>query len=465
MAAAAHSFGLSPEDESDQIVVSKKGLAELKRRADQADAREREVERLRRENAELRRRLQVHENSNVPPSIRHHAPGFSRDRPLTDPEHRKRPGGQPGHPGTTRQPLVPDEKVSWTAHRCDRCDGVHLRLKDTETTQEIEIEHRRKVTEHAQGIYECLDCGAEVRATLPDGREPLGYGPQLQTDIVLGKIEERLPYRKLVERLAREGIPSCPATLQAVVWNAGEKLASEYAAIRARIRVAPTVYADETTFSVDGGRWWLWTFSTTQDQFLVLRPSRGEGVVREVLGEGFRGKVIVCDGHGAYPHRHLGWVLQRCWAHLLRMAETAESSEPKSEPLGEELTALYRWLVEELANDGRPANRRRLHRIGGRELGRLLRRFEASRWEVQRKVGVYLRNGGGSWLTFVTRAGVEPTNNRGERSLREAVVVRKIVGTLRNGRGAEALTRLWSVLGTWRLRGENPSTRLYAVLT
>jgi hypothetical protein len=39
------------------------------------------------------------------------------------------------------------------------------------------------------------------------------------------------------------------------------------------------------------------------------------------------------------------------------------------------------------------------------------------------------------WLTFVTESGVEPTNNRAERALRELVVQRKIIGTLRNEKG------------------------------
>ncbi|MGI0068029.1 MAG: IS66 family transposase, partial [Thermoplasmata archaeon] len=438
MAGAISTLRLTPKDEDDEVVVSKRKLEEILR----------ENERMRKEIEELRRRLHVHENSNVPPSVRHHSPGYPRDHPLTDPKDRKRPGGQPGHPGTTREPLVPDEKVALTADQCPKCHGTHLKLKGTETKQEIEIEHRRKVTEYTQAIYGCSDCGEEVRATLPDGREPSGYGPELQTDIVIGKIEERLPYRKLVERLAREGIPSCPATLQAVVWNAGERLGPEYDAILRRIRAAPTVYADETTFSVDGKRWYLWTFTTKEDLFLVLRPSRAEGVVSEVLGVGFRGKVIVCDGYAAYPHRKLGWLLQRCWAHLLRKARTVEEAEPRSEVLCEELVGLYRWLNEEVARDGRMANRRRVHRIGKRELGRLLRRYETSRWEGQRKVGVYLRNGWRSWLTFVLRPGVEPTNNRAERSLREAIVIRKIIGTLRNETGAKALARLLSVLGT-----------------
>ena len=61
-------------------------------------------------------------------------------------------------------------------------------------------------------------------------------------------------------------------------------------------------------------------------------------------------------------------------------------------------------------------------------------------------------------------SGMEATNNRAERGLREAIVIRKIIGTLRNWRGAEAFPRLLSVLGTWKLRGENPMTKIYSAL-
>ncbi|MGA8302738.1 MAG: hypothetical protein WA691_00345 [Thermoplasmata archaeon] len=67
---------------------------------------------------------------------------------------------------------------------------------------------RRRFTESTRAIY---DCSAGVRVPLPKGREPSGYGPQLQTEIVLGNIEERWPYRECSERLAPEGIPNYPA--------------------------------------------------------------------------------------------------------------------------------------------------------------------------------------------------------------------------------------------------------------
>ena len=43
-------------------------------------------------------------------------------------------------------------------------------------------------------------------------------------------------------------------------------------------------------------------------------------------------------------------------------------------------------------------------------------------------------------------------------------MIRKIVGTLQNTEGTNALTRLLSVIGTWKLRGEDPARNLYATL-
>jgi transposase len=448
---------LTPENEDDTIVVSKKGLAELKR---QAEEHAREVERLRKENSELRRRLQVHENPNVPPSVRNHAPGYARDRPLVPPERRKRPGGRPGHAGTTRPSLTPDTEVSLTTDACTKCRSHRLKPRGTETEQEVEVVRQRKVTNYEVHVYDCLDCGTTVRARLPSGREPSGYGPELQTEIVLGKIEERLPYRKLEERLAREGIPSCPATLQAVVWNASEQLNGEEAAILARLRAAPWVHADESLYRIDGRKVWIWVFCTEADLLLVIRPSRGRGVVDEVLGADYPG-TIVCDGWKGY----LGWMLQRCWAHLLRYGEAAaKDGGEEGKALYAALCTLYQQMTRGLATASPRARTRRLS-VGTKALERLLARFLGSRSSAVARAVEYLRNGRPWWLTFLQHPGMDATNNRGERGLREAIVIRKIIGTLRNWKGAEAFARLLSVLGTWKLRGENPSAKLYAALS
>lgn len=51
------------------------------------------------------------------------------------------------------------------------------------------------------------------------------------------------------------------------------------------------------------------------------------------------------------------------------------------------------------------------------------------------RFAVKILNGIGHWFTFLTAPGVEPTNHRAERALREHVVQRKTIGTLRNQKG------------------------------
>ncbi|EQD55365.1 Transposase IS66, partial [mine drainage metagenome] len=169
---------------------------------------------------------------------------------------------------------------------------------------------------------------------------------------------------------------------------------------------------------------------------------------------------IVCDGWKGY----LGWVLQRCWAHLLRVAKVGAEESEEGKSLYGALCELYRQMTRELAKASAKARARRLT-VGTRTMDELLRRYGRSPSPGVQKVVTYLQNGSPWWFTFLKHRGMDATNNRGERGLREAIVIRKIVGTLRNWNGAEAFARMLSVLGTWKLHGENPSTKLYAVLS
>jgi len=55
--------------------------------------------------------------------------------------------------------------------------------------------------------------------------------------------------------------------------------------------------------------------------------------------------------------------------------------------------------------------------------------------EEVRKFAAKMRNGIPHWFTFLVVPGVEPTNNRAERALREHVVQRKIHGLLQERQG------------------------------
>jgi hypothetical protein len=64
------------------------------------------------------------------------------------------------------------------------------------------------------------------------------------------------------------------------------------------------------------------------------------------------------------------------------------------------------------------------------------------------------------WLTFVGEPAVSPTSNVGENALREPVVLRKPIGTLRNNRGMFVHETVLLLLVTWCQQGHNPYDEL-----
>jgi hypothetical protein len=54
-----------------------------------------------------------------------------------------------------------------------------------------------------------------------------------------------------------------------------------------------------------------------------------------------------------------------------------------------------------------------------------------------------------------TPPSLEPTNNRADRALRPHVVLRKILGTLRNDKGTSIHERIMTTLATWGQKGLN----------
>jgi transposase len=84
--------------------------------------------------------------------------------------------------------------------------------------------------------------------------------------------------------------------------------------------------------------------------------------------------------------------------------------------------------------------------------------------EVKRFIGK-VRNGFYHWFTFVLVPGLESTNNRAERALKEPVVQRKIIGTFRNEKGTRIYESMMTLLATWKQQGLNPNEAMAQSLT
>lgn len=87
-------------------------------------------------------------------------------------------------------------------------------------------------------------------------------------------------------------------------------------------------------------------------------------------------------------------------------------------------------------------------------------------WDDEKvgKLATKIERGMDHWFTFVTKEGVEPTNNKAERALREHVVHRKIIGTLRNEKGTYIHETVMTMLATWKERGLNTHDEMLKIL-
>ena len=429
------------------------------------------IEQLRAENEQLKRenellkakirdleaRLAQYENAHTPPSLRR-----GRNRKKDQNNKKGKPGQKAGHKGVTRPFVSPDRQVELTMDRCPDCGadlGSPFRI-DSKIVEEIPEPQPIIVTEYKIAHYKCPCCQKEVVAKDPGCPHEGKFGNNVIALATLLKYEDRLPHRKIRDAMVRlYGLKISPATILDLTRRAADAVRSEYDAILSRIRDAPILYVDETGIHVQGEKYWIWTFTTPSETFFVIRKSRGMKVLMEVLTRRFKG-IIVCDGWK--PYARFTNRIQRCWAHLLRESKDIAETFEEAIPLHNALKELYELLTKALETDPPPEVRETLWKLAREALRNLISK-EYSVEKVQKFVGK-INNGFDYWFTFVINPGVEPTNNRAERALRPHVVLRKILGALRNDKGTSIHERIMTTLATWGQKGLNSLQMLTAKL-
>ena len=407
----------------------------------------REIELLKEYIKELEARLAKYENAHTPPSLRR-GRNCKLDQKGGD---LGKPGRKIGHEGVTRPQASPDRQVEVTADRCPDCGtelGDPIRF-ESKIIEELPKPQPIVVTEYKIAHYSCPCCHREVAAFDPDCPSEGRIGNNAIAQTTLLKYEDRLPHRKIKDTLKRiYGLNVSPATILDLTRRAADAVQSQYDSILDKIRDAPILYVDETSIDVQGKKHWIWVLTTPSETFVAIRKSRGMKVLKEVLTRRFKG-IIVCDGWKPYAKftKHI----QRCWAHLLRESNDLAQNIPEAVPVHGALKRIYELLNEALENNP-PHEIRRVMWYMARAVLRQVIGGQYINENVRKLIGK-VSNGFEYWFTFVIHPGVEPTNNRAERAIREHVVQRKIIGTLRNEKGTSIHERLMTVLATWSQMG------------
>ncbi len=405
-----------------------KEIAELKKRIEQ-----------------LEKLLSFYQNPHTPPS--------RKPFPAKKPGSNGKPGQKNGHEGHTRQTSEPDKTISVIAEKCPGCGCNKLKLTAIESRliEDIPVPKQAEVTEFLIGHYKCPNCSRNVVPAHPGCPKEGRLGNNLISLATVMKYLDRLPYRKIRRALKRQNlIELSEATILDLTRRAADTMRPEYKLILERIRKVAVVYSDETGMLVNGKRCWLWVFVSGVDVLVVVADSRGKQVVEQTLGEQFGG-IIVCDGWRAYT----GFTsrIQRCWAHLLREADFLAEHRSEAVKISEELHSIFNDCKRILDKDPPPDLREQLFGAMNARMRLLLAK---SHGDGQiRKFMNKIANGFDHWFTFILHPGVEPTNNIAENALRENVIHRNIIKTLRNEKGMYLHETAMSVLTTWENMGLN----------
>jgi len=392
-------------------------------------ALEARVQTLQAQNRALQERLhQNSRNSSRPPS----SDPPQRPRPRR-PRGQRRRGGQPGHPGHTRTLLPVEEVDEVVVLKPDRCSGCHALLWGDDPApfrhQVIEIPPIQPVvTEYQWHQLVCAGCGEVTRAPWPEGVPSGTYGPRVQATVALYTGAYRLSKRTTQQMMAEVfGVPMSVGTIGPLEQATTAAVAAPVEEARTYVHAQEVAHLDETSWRQGDKRAWVWVAVTSWVTVFVVRLSRGGQVARELLGEHFSG-ILVTDRYSAYNWYPVRW-RQLCWAHLLRDFEAMRARGGGSEEIGDALLAqahqMFTWWHRVREGTLQRSTFRSYMTPLRREVERLLE--AGSRCGVPKTAGTcrdILKRREALW-TFVQVAGVEPTNNTAERSIRPGVLWRK----------------------------------------
>jgi transposase len=339
---------------------------------------------------------------------------------------------------------------------CPNCGSKKLRRKKAvnhRTVVKIILPEVENV-KYAIPEYYCGKCKTEVRPKVPDALpnskfdlftvlliSVLSVGANISVDQISSLFKTIF------------GISISPASVSNNLKKLKDYLGDEYEKIEEEIRKARVNFRDETSSRKNGATNWLWAVTTAKAACYRIEKTR-QHINAKKLPYNPDG-VSISDGYKAY--NEISKRMQRCWAHLCRIADKPEHYFHSEEEMQD-----YWQFVEDL--------KMLFHNSKEDKKGKgvsfqLMQEYEDKLMELMKsvkhlgknadKVMNYIMSYWGEWFTFLEIEEAEPTNNRAERVLRHAVLKRRISQQHRSTASQKSYAMQLSLYMTSRLKGEN----------
>jgi transposase len=382
---------------------------------------------------------------------------------------KKKPGRKKGHEGVRRAvPERVDKTKVHTISHCPRClSSLGRPVSTRERFTEDIPRYRPLITKHIINIFYCLKCDKIVEAPVEDALPKSTLGIQLLVQTAYLHFYLGLPLQQIVAYLnACLHFRVSPGGLAQAWQRLSQILLPWYEHLGMLARVSKVLHIDETGWRVLGKAYWLWCFTSQEVKivYYLISPSRASPVLKEVLGEFFKG-ILVCDFFGAY-NRIGAFLKQRCLLHLLRDIIRTSVSHKTPEWMA------FSQRLKRLIKDGLRLSLCRLklsHEVYARRCGIIYHRLEeliAQSYNDPhcKRFIKRLKRHKSELFIFLEHPEVPADNNHAERMIRPAVIARKNSYCNRSERGAATQSILMSIFRTLHLREQDAISTLEEAL-
>ncbi len=437
------------------------------------------IDQLEAEVAELKRQLgQNSRNSSKPPSS---------DSPFTKPAPKslrrksgKKPGGQPGHPGSTL--ALVDNPNERKRHEPDACRGCGTGLADA---PEVGVERRQvfdlppitvQVVEHQLIARRCR-CGTTTCGTAPEGVvASVQYGPRITAIILYLYIGQFLSKKRTAQALAELfGTPLSEGTVAAVTKRAAAGLDEFLDVAAERIAGSDVAGFDETGLRVAGELHWVHCARTDRYTLITCHRGRGQdGIDHAGVLTRFRG-VAVHDAWAPYD-TYVNADHQLCCAHALRELQAVTDSATDTDTAGPEadwcwatqaadaLVAMHKLITDAIATGHTTPDPATQHALDQQivfyhsavQIG--VNQTAARTTKTMQKHNALahrLLDRQEDYLRFTQDWRIPADNNGSERDIRMIKLRQKVSGCLRTLTGARQFCAIRSYLSTAAKHGKH----------
>jgi len=394
---------------------------------------------------------------------------FNKYKKKDPPESSAKRGAPVGHEGHFRQkPDVIDNTIDVYLDQCPLCESKNISPCNhtTEHIQEDFEDGRLTTTCFIHCYYWCPDCKNVVHGWGGNEIPNAFIGPDARAKASFLRHEIKSSYndaRRTLECFGKLTLTSGALVgFDNYIARQGQPL---YDALKHSLPGTPFIHADETGWKRD----WLWIFTNPQIAFFHINESWGSKVVIDHLGEFYNG-ILISDFYNAYRNKVGAFAKQKCCTHLLRDIKKTLDTGLKDNPDAENFLLALKKLIKDaiFLHDQYSILTADEYRSGRKDIlkrfRKLYRHSPLSPHEADniRKRLITFKN---ELFVFLKHPAIEPTNNRAEQGIRNAVLFRKLIFGNMTSQGKMNVALAMTIIRTSMQRAFNPVEILCSIAT